>query len=1239
MDQIGLYGMSDPALTDNNVLFIEPNQSGLSKTVRPLESWNIHSINQSTESVTTINDDFSKQITNTDDNTTFPLSKINTQSHTSLDLPRFRSLTLTSKFDNELNSLSIDSSQYMYPVESLNDINPKSPTYVLSDLLISISSKDLDEYTIVSIGNELVVLFQQNPSLKYDISLKNFISKIQFMFYHKVSEVRASGYRLLRYIITDYQSLQTIIHAKILIFIIVTMNTNYSNIIEKEQALKLIRHFLTIENGCDNLSIGVIKSIISIIELKTDDNDINNNISSGFKLICLETICEISLLKPELIFHSGAFKIIIDKISEGNIANSTSCLLVLLNSLDQPFARKFLRNGYDFISLISVFSDDIKVNTSKLQAVSFLLTILLKNFNGLMAFLINNFQMLHILLSNLRKNNVIIQDYIMDIIFDVLRIKSIPWLEDAGILDSIDKFHQFSQSNSNNSTSHTSLIADDVYNQNDDLGKQVLFQYQGLLIRILLGADLMTSLGQIIQKNLNENNTKKANSLIVEIYTLAQELLPPEFLKKKTLLPKDLYINLQFEKDRRVSHESYFKSTNYHESLEANLLNIVVKSRFDIDDLEFRNLIDFTKILTIKEFEKWNWYKISNLIQGPLHNPKRFDEILEKNPRVLKRLMSFYRPFKFRFSNVGIKEKYAKEYINVGCQLFKLFLSHERGVKYLASNKILPQMAEIVCQLNPASGITAKTPLLSAKRLESTIVTGYIKFIGILSTSEAGLKVLQQWQFFQILHNLVETCENSTKNNTFMINLFKYIDFSFDSPFKIILAKTVNIANSKLRLYIFHNIIPKLITIKDCQMFIIKILVERLYDSNLEVVNKSIDILSDYFAKTSINSVKYLIDLNPPISIIATTVSGRSLLMHLLKSSHGFRFLHSRGFIDNEFNNWKNLENFNYLMKIEHLIRSSMFPVIFQAPQGSKSLHYPYFFKYLLATEDGYVYFSQQGYLDKLLEPVTDFYEKIVNKEDSLFNKFNDTLFNSETIGLLNTIKQNLWIIGNIGSGKFGIQLLDPISSSVKTNIISIIIDLCNVCPIWQIRGICFYVLGMIASTVEGIEILDEMEWTSVLDHFGNSRGVVYPKDMDKIFNIKPTNPYRDIKYYSIFSGQGTEPNDSIFNDESETDDEYLTIDNFQKINDRIILLINNLNSVLGKIERKAEKELLKMKTTMPMIFQNISLFLEVIRLIDKGNFDFKKRNFVLGLFISDSRVLEGLVKRKRDRKDSPRVN
>lgn len=89
---------------------------------------------------------------------------------------------------------------------------------------------------------------------------------------------------------------------------------------------------------------------------------------------------------------------------------------------------------------------------------------------------------------------------------------------------------------------------------------------------------------------------------------------------------------------------------------------------------------------------------ITEIIQGPLGNWKRLEEA--KSTKFLKRLLSFYRPFKHKFSDI-LNTKPNQRYVRIGCALFTTLLGSPEGVKYLGGNKLLFQISECLAQLDP----------------------------------------------------------------------------------------------------------------------------------------------------------------------------------------------------------------------------------------------------------------------------------------------------------------------------------------------------------------------------------------------------------------------------------------------------------------------------------------------------------------------------------------------------------
>jgi rapamycin-insensitive companion of mTOR len=98
------------------------------------------------------------------------------------------------------------------------------------------------------------------------------------------------------------------------------------------------------------------------------------------------------------------------------------------------------------------------------------------------------------------------------------------------------------------------------------------------------------------------------------------------------------------------------------------------------------------------------------IIEGPLLNGKRLDEAI-KASKFIKRLMSFYRPFKYKFAEIR-NTRLTQKYIRVGCALVNTLLQTTVGVTYLADNKLLREIAECLAQCDPVSR-TAHSKVLS----------------------------------------------------------------------------------------------------------------------------------------------------------------------------------------------------------------------------------------------------------------------------------------------------------------------------------------------------------------------------------------------------------------------------------------------------------------------------------------------------------------------------------------------
>ena len=51
----------------------------------------------------------------------------------------------------------------------------------------------------------------------------------------------------------------------------------------------------------------------------------------------------------------------------------------------------------------------------------------------------------------------------------------------------------------------------------------------------------------------------------------------------------------------------------------------------------------------------------------------------------------------------------------------------------------------------------------------------------------------------------------------------------------------------------------------------------------------------------------------------------------------------------------------------------------------------------------------------------------------------------------------------------------------------------------------CFFVLGLISSTSQGAEILDDYRWEATLSPLGLPTGLCIPVDLDKFISVRPS--------------------------------------------------------------------------------------------------------------------------------------
>ena len=364
---------------------------------------------------------------------------------------------------------------------------------------------------------------------------------------------------------------------------------------------------------------------------------------------------------------------------------------------------------------------------------------------------------------------------------------------------------------------------------------------------------------------------RKATLLLSEVLKLADRCLPNTFSADLQALPGLLEASvLEGEQEGPISSGMIYQIDSVNRTLQRSGLaskaqqsviatgqvdpnsssrpSETVKSKLsvDIDELQFRSLLWETQVLTTVNYLKWKWDLINDLIEGPLLNSKRLEESI-KASKFMKRLIGFFRPFKWKFSDAR-NTKPNQRYVRTGCALMKTLLQNQEGIAYLTESKLLRQLAECLAQLDRTSGLTATQPLFSPYRVSETLAGGYFALLGALSSDAKGIQMIERWHMINMFYHIMELDGREDLIRILLSNM----DFSLDSHLRVMLSKALTSCTKSVRIY-STRLLRKYITFltqgagqdlsqEGCE-WAIRLLVTQLYDPEVQVCEIAVQIL------------------------------------------------------------------------------------------------------------------------------------------------------------------------------------------------------------------------------------------------------------------------------------------------------------------------------------------------------------------------------------------------------------
>ncbi|AGO11487.1 AaceriABR214Cp [[Ashbya] aceris (nom. inval.)] len=940
-------------------------------------------------------------------------------------------------------------------------------TWLFSDYLQSLQDSNASREFILTKANSLVALLSKNPEIKHDMVFSAFSNTINGLLMSQDKLVTSAGYRICRYLITDNKFIENLMLLRIDVFLVISLTKDNRHDMEREQAIKLVREFITYDAGINQ---AIVQVIISCVE-KTDDK---------LRMVCIETLLELALVKPSIVKMCGGFRVLESLLTDSNLQVSLLVLETFLSMMDLQATRCYVVEYCNVSSILSALSDwqsKSSLNVERLQNSMCMMARLFKNYNGLIILSRNEFRPLKELISFLQAP--VVARYVLDLLLDVLLIKPLPYNEKKG--------------------TGSRLITSQFPNS------PAANQYVALVVRMLGEANLVDALVSILlntRYNDNLNHPKrnvlfsKTRHILAEYLSLAVNINSwnPDYVSKIHQSLSSIKFTEAFLIERINSKLNKHRTTlgipnlNMQKTI-IDFSKAVTRATLltDVDELVFKKMVFDTRVLQTKDFSQWNWDVLSDLCEGPLCNPRRLEE-LSRTTKFIRRLLVFYRPFRYRFSTVSSKATNAKQYVKVGCQFFNTLLQHYEGLKVLLDDsKIIPQLASTLYKAMEGHILPSK--LFSPWALQNTLCGSYFKFLGVLMKSKDGINILEKWNMFTVIYKMFQP---SPLAEEYLLLMLPELDLSHSIHCRIIFSKALVDSREVIRINATRVLGEMISSVKSAdptlEEFMLNLLVAQLYDLSSEVVAVADQILYHYCLSQSIT-----LALKPAIaaSLNQLVFIGSPILFELMASSAGFKLLDNISYIEKERQLWQGRKNREYVHIVEEFLEKELRT---GASSGS-SIHTNlplHFYHSLARSEEGINMIQKNG----------DFLAFTTSIKRALQEM-------PKTLDEYSILKSNIWCCGYIGSTELGIKLLD------KHNVIGDLVELAMTDENPTARFTAFYALGLISKTEEGCELLDELGWDCCIDVRRQPVGICVPNNITTFLSY----PQESLERTSVSDG------------------------------------------------------------------------------------------------------------------------
>jgi len=261
----------------------------------------------------------------------------------------------------------------------------------------------------------------------------------------------------------------------------------------------------------------------------------------------------------------------------------------------------------------------------------------------------------------------------------------------------------------------------------------------------------------------------------------------------------------------------------------------------------------------------------------------------------------------------------------------------------------------------------------------------------------------------------------------------------------------------------------------------LRLLLTQLYDPDREVCELAVHILEE--ACESAEILELAVQMQPALDHLGDI--GDSLLLKFMSTTIGFQYLNNSGYIESEMNSWFHERNYHYVVQVEVYLAKAFSS---NGLDDDEIIAFdgtvpPHFYGAMAKTELGCQVLIEKGHLAEFAHFI---------RQHGL---------ESEDLDLILKLKSILWAVGNIGATERGLPFLE------EEELIPMATEIARESPVLSVRGTCFFVLGLISSTIPGAEVLADYGWEAKLTNLGLTMGVAIPDNLEEFLAIPPWQP------------------------------------------------------------------------------------------------------------------------------------